>query len=384
MKRAIICVDDEKFILMSLKRELEENFGSEFLIKSAISGNDAVDLFQSLVNQGYDIPVIISDYIMPGMKGSELLEIIHKMCPETKTVMLTGQAAIEGITHAVNKAGLYRFLSKPWSREDIVLTISEAIRIYDMKISLDKQRVELERLNSKLMQLDQSKNYFLSLISHELNTPLSVIKGCNEIIRKEANFELQSYCDYIDESVDQLIKFSNYSAIITSLLNDKYRLKLVNDNLQTLIEAVIFNLQCEIDEKRLDMTVSLNYCHYELNFDPSLIEKVIEIIINNAIRYSPNNDKIRIEDSITDDYYELKIVDSGPGFSKDIIENAFELFVSDAIMNHSKGQGLSLAMANIIMKVHQGSIFINNTNGKGAEVRLRFKLKHLLVSELNN
>ena len=111
-----------------------------------------------------------------------------------------------------------------------------------------------------------------------------------------------------------------------------------------------------------------------MNFDPNLIEKVVTIIIENAIRFSPDEDKIFINDKILDGYYQLLIKDSGPGLSNDALNNLFEFFVSDELMHHSDGHGLGLALSKIIMGLHNGRINVKNLNNGGVEICLLFQI----------
>jgi len=64
--------------------------------------------------------VVISDYIMSGIKGDELLDKIHSKLPRVKKIMLTGQSDIDGVRQAIDRAGLYRFLEKPWGNDDMI------------------------------------------------------------------------------------------------------------------------------------------------------------------------------------------------------------------------------------------------------------------------
>jgi CheY-like chemotaxis protein/class 3 adenylate cyclase len=141
----IVCVDDEQTVLSSLKMELKESLGDMYLIEIAESGEDALELFDELLEDNYEIPLIISDYIMPDIKGDELLKRIHAISPHTRKIMLTGQASIEGIGNAINYAKLYRYIAKPWNRDDLILTISEAIKSYFKDKQLEEKKKELER-----------------------------------------------------------------------------------------------------------------------------------------------------------------------------------------------------------------------------------------------
>ncbi len=148
-KQVIICVDDEATILRSLKAELKEAFGNEYLIESADSGVDALELLQELLDDEYEVPLIISDYIMPDLRGDELLKRVHQISPKTVKVMLTGQATIEAVSNAINYAKLYRYLAKPWQAEDLKLTVTEAIYSYLQDKKLAEQNLQLQRLNQE-------------------------------------------------------------------------------------------------------------------------------------------------------------------------------------------------------------------------------------------
>lgn len=131
MRSTIICVDDEKVILSILNEQLISWFGTTYTIEKALSGEEALEILDGCMRRNREVSVVISDYIMPNMKGDELLTKVKERNPKIKTIMLTGYSSIEGIIKAINKAGLYRFISKPWDNKDLMLTILEAIKSYE-------------------------------------------------------------------------------------------------------------------------------------------------------------------------------------------------------------------------------------------------------------
>jgi DNA-binding response OmpR family regulator len=144
-KPVILCVDDEQTVLDSLKIELKRTFSDQYLIETAESSEEALELVKQLIEDQYELPVVISDYIMPDMKGDELLTQIHTISPATAKVMLTGQASFEAIEKMLQQAKLYRFLKKPWQPEDLIFTLSEAIKSYFRDQELTAKTLELER-----------------------------------------------------------------------------------------------------------------------------------------------------------------------------------------------------------------------------------------------
>ncbi|HEY9602143.1 MAG TPA: histidine kinase dimerization/phospho-acceptor domain-containing protein [Allocoleopsis sp.] len=151
---AIICVDDERYILNSLRDQLSHYLGSAYDIELAESGEEALEIFAELQEDDIEIPLIISDQIMPGMKGDELLIKLHAKYPKTLKILLTGQANAEAVGNAVNFANLYRYIAKPWEETDLCLTVTEAIRRYAQDKQLAQQNEILQKINAELEQFN--------------------------------------------------------------------------------------------------------------------------------------------------------------------------------------------------------------------------------------
>ena len=100
-----------------------------------------------------DIPLVISDYIMPNMNGDEFLKRIYHRSPQTMKILLTGQATIEGVANSINYARLYRYIPKPWEKTDLQMAITEAVKSYDQDKTIEKQNQLLEQQNEKLRHL---------------------------------------------------------------------------------------------------------------------------------------------------------------------------------------------------------------------------------------
>ena len=183
MKRSVIlCVDDEKMVLNSLKTELKEYFGAQHLFEISEDPQEALEIFENLIDDGYEIPLVISDYIMPNMRGDELLKIIHEKSPQTMTIMLTGQATTEGITNAVNWARLYRFISKPWNPKDLILTVREALKSYIQDRQLELKNQELNELNEELEKKVEKRTHEITFKNEMLEMQQMELKIKNKQI----------------------------------------------------------------------------------------------------------------------------------------------------------------------------------------------------------
>lgn len=122
-KPVILCVDDEKMVLESLKTQLKSAFGDTYIYELAEDAEDALDVINELHEEKIQILLIVSDWLMPGMKGDEFLIQVHQQFPQIIKIMLTGQVDESAIQRTKKQANLLSCLSKPWSEDELLATI---------------------------------------------------------------------------------------------------------------------------------------------------------------------------------------------------------------------------------------------------------------------
>jgi PAS domain S-box-containing protein len=164
-RQVIICVDDERTVLRSLKAELQEAVGNDYTIEIAEGGEEALELIEELLEDGDEVILIISDHIMPDMKGDELLKQAHIILPKSIKIMLTGQADIGAIANAINSANLYRYITKPWQSEDLKLTVREALNSYLQA----QQNAKLQQMNEELAELNSQQTALIAKLHESEN-----------------------------------------------------------------------------------------------------------------------------------------------------------------------------------------------------------------------
>ncbi len=169
VRSTIICIDDEKMMLSVLYEQLTEWFGKNYKIEKALSGEEALEIVDRCVRNDETISVVISDYVMPVMKGDELLIEIRKRDPKIKKIMLTGYTSVSGIISAINQAGLYRFISKPWDQKDLMLTIMEAIKSYEQERKMQELAKGFESLYRRCEEGNQ----------HTIDALVSAVQAVN-------------------------------------------------------------------------------------------------------------------------------------------------------------------------------------------------------------
>jgi putative two-component system response regulator len=157
-KPTVLCVDDERIILMSLKAELRSQLGDAARIEIADSGAEALALMDELEAEGSALALVISDLRMPGMTGDVLLAKVRERSPDTLNILLTGYADLDAIANAINKAGLYRYIGKPWRRDDLILTAREALRSWNKEMLLREKNKTIELLSVAMVTALENVN----------------------------------------------------------------------------------------------------------------------------------------------------------------------------------------------------------------------------------
>ena len=123
----ILVVDDEQTILASLRDQLRRMFGHRFTYETAASAPEAWSVLDELVGEGATIVVIVSDWLMPEVKGDEFLAEVRRRHPDIVRILLTGQADAAAIQRAHDDAQVFSVMHKPWSEQELATTIEGGI-----------------------------------------------------------------------------------------------------------------------------------------------------------------------------------------------------------------------------------------------------------------
>lgn len=217
-KRVILCIDDERIVLFSLRDQLSWILKEGYSIELAESGEEALDLFAELTAEDIDIPLVICDQIMPRMSGSELLTQIHRQSPKTLKIMLTGMASFEDVVQAVNHASLYRYITKPWDKTDLGLTVREALRRYEQEMQVADQNRTLQQMNADLEREIADRHLVEAKLAHDaLHDALTGLP--NRVL----------FLNRLEQAVQTAQENPDYQFAV--LFIDLDRFKIVNDSL---------------------------------------------------------------------------------------------------------------------------------------------------------
>lgn len=382
-KQVILCVDDEDIILEALQEQLDSTFGEEYIIETSDSGEDALEFFEEMTSEGKQIPVIISDYIMPGMKGDELLKKIHKISPDSLKILLTGQASIEGISNAINNAQLYRYIAKPWDKDDLVLTVKEAIKSFLQNIKIEKQNKELLILNASLEEkvvqrtkelriANASKDKFFSIIAHDLKSPFNALMGLSEIIID--NWDDMSDYDKIDFIKNIHTSSKNTFNLLQNLLEwsraqtGRVQVNATNFSPYRIIHENVNVLYQHADNKNITLKISVPEKHMCFA-DENMMSTVFRNLISNSIKFTNKEGLIEISVLVKDNFLQFCIADNGIGMSEKTVNNLFNITekVQRSGTANETGTGLGLFLCKEFIEKNGGTIFVESTPDVGSK-----------------
>jgi len=231
-------------------------------------------------------------------------------------------------------------------------------------------------LMKKLSDLFLLEKQFIANVSHELLTPISILNGRLENILASEKLDEE----HEEKLIASLKTLSRLKAIINSLLliskieNEQY---LKTDQVNILDEAddIYEELEERIAAKNLSYQNLLRE-NFVFKGNKALIHTLLMNIINNAVKYTPNNGTITLTDDIDDEFYQIHIADNGTGMEPEILQMAFQRFARG---NHDNigGSGLGLAIANSIAKFHNITVSISSRKDVGTKVSLTFPIVNM-------
>ncbi len=171
-QKTVLCVDDELNILKSVQRLLRKE---DYRLLTASSAEEGLTILEQET-----VHLVVSDHKMPGMSGIDFLKLVKKKYPKTIRIILSGYAEIHIVMDAINQGEVYRFMTKPWNDEELIMTITQCLEQYDicelnrtMAEELNEKNRALKHVNHQLEMVVERRTDFLRF-SQELITALPI------------------------------------------------------------------------------------------------------------------------------------------------------------------------------------------------------------------
>ena len=378
-QRYIVCVDDDRALLDGLIQQLESAFSHTHEIEGAESAREALDLIEELSQGNNVIEMVISDQVMPGMKGDELLAILHQQYPDMITVMLTGQGGLDSAIRAINYAGLSKYLVKPWNDDDLKITIRDLLEKY----RLEHENIRLfEELKVAYQQLKEAQDQLIHSeklavvgkltagIAHEIRNQLTIL-GYAEVIKMAVpeNKQVAQYVKSILDTRNRILSIVEEIRQFAKNQEQEYEKSLLS--LTEVVNTALSIMQYDTDAKKRSIIK-------EFQTSPVIWlnrDKMIQVIINllrNAVQATEAHGTITVTVSENQHRARIDVSDDGCGIAPEHAEKIWTPFFTT---KGDQGTGLGLEICKRIIEGHNGRIFYQSEIGKGARFTIELPLE---------
>jgi len=237
---------------------------------------------------------------------------------------------------------------------------------------LRKSHKELQKAYEGLTKLDEMKTNFIAIATHEIGTPITIIKGNLELLRDGTYGELSDLqvekLDLVNKTVDRLAELNRQMMDIARIDAGTLKLKKEPTSIRDLTDDVVEEIQILADEKGHRILVKIPGEFPAVNCDGERVKQVLHNLVDNAIKFIPKNGEITIGAKDERDKVTIIVSDNGIGIPKEEQEKIFDRFYeSGSYLKHKTGStGLGLAIAKGIVEAHGGKIWVESEVGKGS------------------
>ncbi|HEY8423545.1 MAG TPA: ATP-binding protein [Clostridia bacterium] len=328
-----------------------------------------VGQFQSRNNQSYKIYLsrkIADDYkLLVKIKTAAYIIVPLSLILQLFIGVLSGGILLSPIRKITN-------LTRKITRENLSTT-----RL-DERAASGELKELIQVLNAMLDNLQESfeaQERFVSDASHELKTPIAVLQGYSDILKRWGKQDPA----VLEESVEAIYKETQHMKNLIEMLlflartnNKTLNLRIENFFLNDLLEEIIKDTQHTCGNRKLSTGKMMAFT---VDADRELIKQLIRIIVDNAIKYTADDGEIKFSCYKEDDYAFIVVQDNGIGISKEDLSHVFERFYrADKARARSAGTGLGLSIAKKIADAHNAEILISSEPGQGTIVNLKMPL----------
>ncbi|VXD23195.1 hybrid sensor histidine kinase/response regulator [Planktothrix paucivesiculata] len=357
MMKKILVIEDDLNVRSIILDILE---AEEFLAISAEDGKIGVKLAKEILPD-----LIICDVMMPQLDGYQVLEEIrnYQATATIPFIFLTAKSTPDDLRQGMN-LGADDYLTKPFSRQHLLAAIRSRIQKHQTFEHKTQQR------------LNELRNNITLSLPHELRTPLNGIIGTTQLLMSDfqemSPDEIQEMLENISISATRLYRLTcNFLlyADLELLSRDSQRIKYfpkgIISNPEVLIQGVIAN---KIRENNHKFCFEIEKS--PLNIPEEIFNKIIEELIDNAVKFSDIGDPIHIKGHKVMNGYCLEFINSGRGMTAEQISKigAYQQFERD--IYEQQGSGLGLILVKRLVQLYQGEINIESTPGKTTIVKV--------------
>ena len=364
---SVILVDDDEGVTRLFSRILS----GEYSISVFAS---AEEFFSKAELKGCDI--IFADVNLPGLSGIDLIRRVKAASPQCDAVIITGEPTLDNAVAAL-KAGAYDFLTKPFTADQLLAVTNRCLerrRLSAELAAVKQMQEELSAAWSQLQSSERMKEAFLSVIGHELRTPLAKILMGTSLIEpgtpppSAVISAIKTGAESLHAVIEDLIAYS-----------DSQKEPGPKECREIDLNEVVKQICAELSPRAEQAGVLLSAIYYPgkavvTGYSPNIAKAVRHLVLN-AIVFNHAGGKAEVEISRSGDGTRVAVKDTGMGIPEGLISGLGNPFyqVADYLTRKTGGLGLGLAIAKHVAEAHKGSLAITSVPGQGTVFALAFR-----------
>lgn len=360
LTRGVLLVDDEPLNLRVLADLLEDRW----TIHRAASGAEALAVVAST-----PLDVVVTDQRMPGMLGVDLLAELRRRRPDLAGIVVTGFADMVALESAINRAGAFRFLRKPWEAADVIQAVEQAAALVEQGRTIDElvRRLAAQgrELAGSLEAVRRQQQQLLHLerlgtigrlsagVAHDLKNVMTGLRAAeDELQALEVAPGLRSLLALGLEHVDSLLRtlqtLRDYSR------DGSLELVLAPLDARRLVDAAASICHLDVTFRRRRVVTRLAPALPAVPADHQKLTQVLVNLLRNALEATADGGEVRLFAETGDGgALRLAVEDDGPGVPDELLARLFQPFATG---RGDQGLGMGLYMARLVVEAHGGRI----------------------------
>lgn len=357
----VLLIEDDDDDMLIIKKLFSKINGDSFSLDWVQTYEDAA---KEIDKKAHDLYLV--DYRLGQQSGLDLLKEINLTERQEPFIILTG-ANSKSIEMQAMQMGVADYLVKGKFDVELLARV--------LRYSLQRKRIEAQRIK-ELVDMNKSKDEFISLASHQLRTPATAVKQYIGMVLQgfvgEVPEEQEAYLQSAYNSNERQLKIVNAILGIARLDLNKIRLNIVHADVISMIKEVIEDLRPEADTRAQRIEFTPHSKTYVIDMDLTYLSMAINNIVDNAIKYSPEQTTVSINVATDKDKCVIEISDEGVGIAPEDHGKLFKKFsrINNPFSISANGTGVGLYWSSEVIKMHHGTIKLDSELHKGTTFRI--------------
>ena len=343
LQNRILIVDDNEINTAVLRDILEEHYQ----VATAFSGEEALGIISS-----FRPDLVLLDIMMPGIDGFETCRRIraNPNLNRSKIIMVSGKGRVSERVKGYDM-GADDYIVKPFEVDELLAKVRVYLRLKSVE------------------EVDDLKSNLLTFLHHETNTPLNAIIVPVETLLEDENMDARTRRKWLEMNYQSALRLKallDKALTLCAMKSGQVTFNFERADLCSIIRDAVIKVDSEAAERKIDINLHLPETALTV-LDRIQMTRVVTILLDNAIRFSPSGKCVDVQVSVDAKYFNVGVTDKGKGIHPDFLPHIFDEFSDPDFKYHTAGHGLSLAIAKHIMQEHNGRVEAESTPGNGAK-----------------